>query len=43
MEAAQVMGLAVDVQKAKQMEVTKKTNSKMLKMDDQEYERIKEL
>jgi hypothetical protein len=43
MTAAGVMGLAINMQQTKYMEVNKKsTNTKMLKTDDQEYERVKE-
>ena len=37
------MGLTVNMQKTKYMEVTKRpTNTKMLKIDNEEYERVKE-
>jgi len=36
------MGLTINTQKTKYMEVTKKTNTKMLQTDDQEYGRVKE-
>jgi hypothetical protein len=43
MKAAQVMGLTINLQKTKYMEVTKKpTNTEMLKNDDHEYGREKE-
>jgi hypothetical protein len=43
-KAAQVMGLTVNIQKTKYMELTKRpTNTSMLKINDQEYERLKEL
>jgi len=39
----QVMGLTINMQKTKYMEITKEpTNTKMLKTDDQEYGRVKE-
>jgi hypothetical protein len=42
-EAAKEMGLKVNPQKSKYTEVTKRrTNSRMLKMDDQESERVTE-
>jgi len=43
MKTAQVMGLTINMQKTKYMEVTKKpTNAEMLKTDDQEYGKVKE-
>jgi hypothetical protein len=37
------MGLTINLQKTKYMEVTKKpTNLRMLKVDDQEFERVRE-
>jgi hypothetical protein len=43
MKASQVMGLTVNKQKTKYMEVKKKsTNIKKLKTDDQKYERVKD-
>jgi len=42
-KTAQVMGLTINMQKTKYMEVTKKpTNTQMLKTDDQEYGWVKE-
>jgi hypothetical protein len=43
MKAAQVMALAVNKHITKYMEVTKNTNTKMLKTDGHEYEKVKEL
>jgi hypothetical protein len=43
LKSAQVMGRTVNMQKTKYMVVTKRpTNTKMLKIDNQEYERVKE-
>lgn len=42
MKAARVVGLTINMHNTKYMEVTKKTKAKMLKIDDQEYERVKE-
>jgi hypothetical protein len=42
-KAAKEMGLTINLQKPKYMEVTKRsTHSKMLKVDDQEFERVGE-
>jgi sorting nexin-29 len=43
MKAAQVMGLTVNMQKTKYMEVTKRPrNTKLLVIGNQQYERVKE-
>jgi sorting nexin-29 len=42
-KATKEMGLTINLQKTKYMEVTKKpTNLRMLKVDDQEFERVRE-
>jgi hypothetical protein len=43
MKAAQAVGLTVNMQKTKYMVVTKRpTNTEVLIIDDQQYERVKE-